>query len=242
MDQAKGQIEQFMGKPENQKPARGQAEVIQFTSRGKADPDCSSCGDTGLVRVETDSATSTFRKCTCATERVLRERLAVIPARFSASTFESFVPQGEVQTSSLALLKRQPESSYYLTGPYGSGKTHLLYAQYRLVAVAGRRCHVRSTRELVLELQRAELHEATSPVLAAAYAAQPYHFFWDDIDKLKMTDFRYEVLFDLVDAIYRNTHSISITSNLGLRLLGSLERLPPAILRRIDDMCTVIEL
>jgi hypothetical protein len=42
-----------------------------------------------------------------------------------------------------------------------------------------------------------------SPVIAAASRREPYHFFWDDIGKLKMTDFKTEVLFDLVDSLYR---------------------------------------
>jgi chromosomal replication initiation ATPase DnaA len=55
---------------------------------------------------------------------------------------------------------QDPGGSWYLTGPYGSGKTHLLYAQYRELVTAGQvRCQVRTTRELVEELRRAEFDE-----------------------------------------------------------------------------------
>jgi len=85
--------------------------------------------------------------------------------------------------------------------PFLNGKTHLLCAQYRELVTAGMvYCHVRTTRELVEELRRAEFDEDfTSPVIAAASRREPYHLFWDDIDKLKLTDFKTEVLFDLVE-------------------------------------------
>ena len=46
------------------------------------------------------------------------------------------------------------------------------------------RCRVRTTRELVEELRRAEFDEDfVSPVIAAASKPATYHLFWDDIDK-----------------------------------------------------------
>ncbi len=70
----------------------------------------------------------------------------------------------------------------------------------------------------------------------------PYHLFWDDIDKLKMTDFKTEVLFDLVDSLYRQKHGLTVTSNYSMRDLVEHERMHPAIVRRLDDMCRVIEI
>ena len=104
-------------------------------------------------------------------------------------------------------------------------------------------CHVRTTRELVKELQRAEFDDGfVSPVLAAASKPDPYHLFWDDIDKLKPTDFKTEVLFDLVDNLYRQKHGLTATSNYSMQDLIDRERLHPAIVRRLDDMCRVIDL
>jgi hypothetical protein len=59
-----------------------------------------------------------------------------------------------------------------MSGPYGSGKTHLFYAQYREIAIAGKTlCHVRTTRELLEELKKMELsNDFVSPVMAAAYS------------------------------------------------------------------------
>jgi len=144
----------------------------------------------------------------------------------------------------VALMKSFPEGSWYLTGCHGSGKTHLFYAQFRELAAAGRiRCHVRSTRELVDELKRMELdNEFVSPAMAAANAPEPYHLFWDDIDKLKLTEFKTEVLFELVDALYRRKHGLTVTANYSLQELVERERMHPAIVRRLDDMCRVIQI
>lgn len=51
-------------------------------------------------------------------------------------------------------MRMDPGGSWYLTGSYGSGKTHLLYGQYRELVLAGKiRFHV--CRDLVEELRRA---------------------------------------------------------------------------------------
>ena len=101
---------------------------------------------------------------------------------------------------------------------------------------------MRTTRELVGELRRAEFDEDfVSPVLAAASKRDPYHLFWDDIDKLKLTDFKTEVLFDLVDNLYRQKHGLTVTGNCSMRDLVEHERMHPAIVGRLDDMCRAIE-
>jgi len=44
-----------------------------------------------------------------------------------------------------------------------------------------------------------------------------------------------------VDTLYRQKHGLTVTSNYSLRDLADRERLHPAIVRRLDDMCTVLE-
>ncbi len=86
----------------------------------------------------------------------------------------------------------------------------------------------------------AELDEGPSPPLGAPGSSRPLHLFWDDADKLKPTEFKYGVLFDLVDRIYRNEHSLTITSNLDIEKLEDV--LTPAMVRRIDDICIDVEI
>jgi hypothetical protein len=45
----------------------------------------------------------------------------------------------------------------------------------------------------------------------------------------------------LVDTLYQRKHGLTVTGNYYLRDLVDRERLHPAIVRRMDDMCTVLE-
>jgi DNA replication protein DnaC len=122
-------------------------------------------------------------------------------------------------------------------------KGRAFYAQYREVVLAGRvRCHVRTTRDLVEELRRAEFDDGfISPVIASVSGPEPYRLFWDDIEKLKLTDFKTEVLFDLVDSLYRQMHGVTVMGNLSMRDLVEKERMHPAIVCRLDHICRIIE-
>jgi DNA replication protein DnaC len=217
-----------------------QAAAIRFMSRVN-EPVCSLCGGTGWQRVENDNS---VRRCACIKARVFAGRLAAVPALFREASFQSYRARDPQQERAAALMKSFPQGSWYLSGHYGTGKTHLLYAQYCDMAVAGKiRCHVRSTKELVEELKKMELeNEFTSPVMTASHSCEPYHLFWDDIGKLKLTEFKTEVLFELVDALYRRRHGLTVTGNFSLQELAEAERMHPAIVRRIDDMCRVIEI
>ena len=222
--------------------AAERVEAIRSTSPA-SEPVCSLCGETGWRRAGRDDSVG-FRRCECVKDRLVAGRLAAIPEMFRGATFESYRARNELQERAAALMRAAPEGSWYMTGHYGTGKTHLFYAQYREMAVAGKtRCHVRTSRELVEELRRIELdHEFVSPVIAAAYSCAPYHLFWDDIDKLKLTDFKTEVLFELVDALYRRKHGLTVTGNYSLQDLVERERMHPAIVRRLDDICRIIRM
>ena len=218
-----------------------QAEATRSTAPS-SESVCPICDDTGWRRPEGEEFIG-LKRCECVREKIRVARLSLIPERFRNRTFESYRPRNPKQERALSLISGDPSGSFYLAGSYGSGKTHLIYAQYRETVISGKvRCHVRTTRELVEELRRAEFDEDfVSPVLAAASQPAPYHLFWDDIDKLKPTDFKTEVLFDLVDTLYRQNHGLTVTSNYSMQDLVARERLHPAIVRRLDDMCRVFE-
>jgi DNA replication protein DnaC len=198
-------------------------EANRFTSPA-SELVCSLCGGTGWRSAENKGSIG-FQRCECVKARFVAGRLDLIPELFRGASFESYHARTLQQERAVALMRSLPEGSWYLTGHYGSGKTHLLYAQYREMAVPGKtRCHARTTRELVEELKRIELHsELVSPVMTAAYASAAYHLFWDDIDKLKPTDFKTEVLFELVDALYRQKHGLTVTANYSLQDLVERE-------------------
>jgi hypothetical protein len=48
--------------------------------------------------------------------------------------------------------------------------------------------------------------------------------------------------FTLRDALYRQKHGLAVTANYSLQDLVERERMHPAIVRRLDDMCQVIQI
>ena len=66
------------------------------------------------------------------------------------------------------------------------------------------------------------------------------HLFWDDADKFKLTEFKAEAIYTLIDNLYRRQVGLTVTSNLSLNDLT--DKVGPAVVRRIDDMCEVLEL
>ena len=185
---------------------------------------------------------SYVKRCDCIRQRLIREKLMEIPERFRACTFESYHPKDFKQERAHSQMKNAPEGSYFLCGPYGSGKTHLLHAQYRTRVLAGIACDLRTTVQLLNEIQRMEFdNDFLSPVFLHIWSGRRYHLFWDDLDKFKMTEFRSQELFDLIDSIYRNNLNVTITSNFTLKELGELEKVHPSFIRRIDEICKVLE-
>jgi len=45
----------------------------------------------------------------------------------------------------------------------------------------------------------------------------------------------------LVDSLYRQKHGLTVTGNHSMGDLIEHERMHPAIVRRLDDMCRVVE-
>lgn len=239
MELAQRNLEPVQANPRDRPRSVAQAAESASTSPGSK---CAVCGGAGWIRVEAGDLTR-YQKCDCSKARMIRARLAGIPERFREATFENYYPRSQNQERALRLMLENPEGSYFLYGPYDCGKTHLLHAQYRHLALAGVPCNVRTAVDLLNEIQRMEFdQDFLSPVFAQVRTRGRYHLFWDDADKFKITDFRAQALHELIDAIYRKCLNLTITSNYSLKELEELEKLPPSVIRRIDGMCKVLEI
>jgi DNA replication protein DnaC len=179
-----------------------------------------------------------MRPCGCREQRIKRQKLAAIPERFRACTFANFVAPSPDLSQRCLQLAQDPTSSVFLFGDYGGGKTHLAVAQHKALIESNTPTLFFSMAELLRELREAELNpDFLSIVRARSRDADRFHLFIDDIDKFKVTDFKLEALFDLLDTIYRRNLGLTVTSNYSLADLVRYEKLAPAIVRRIDDMC-----
>ena len=111
-------------------PAEPAAAISSTALGNEPAPECRHCMDSGWRRVDLPGSAG-MRQCECVAQKARRRALALIPERFRDSSFESFKPRDAKQQRALSQMRQDPGGSWYLTGAYGNGKTHLLYAQYR---------------------------------------------------------------------------------------------------------------
>lgn len=181
-------------------------------------------------------------RCECQRRKIIVSKLVEIPERFREATFANYVPMDAAQEKALALMAGEFTGSYFLHGDYARGKTHLATAQYVKLVQIERPCLFLGMAELISELRRAEMDpDYFCLVRHRIRYAEKFHLFVDDIDKFKVTDFKFEVLFDLFDTIYKRKLGLTVTSNYSLRQLVERELLHPSIVRRLDDTCKAIE-
>jgi DNA replication protein DnaC len=172
----------------------------------------------------------------------VRRRLAEISERFRESSFANYVPIDHQQELALNVVAGEFAKSFFLHGDYARGKTHLATAQYRQLVHIERPCLMFTMAELIAELRKAEMDfNYYSIVRHRVRYEEQFHLFIDDIDKFKPTDFKSEVLFDLIDTIYKRKLGLTITSNCSLKDLAYDGIVHPSIVRRIDDICLAVE-
>lgn len=182
-------------------------------------------------------------QCECRKRAILNNRIQAIPERFRGCRLESYLPKNPCQSQALQRINGNPQGSYAICGAYGSGKTHLATAQYVRLLETDRPTLFFSMAELMAELRTAETRsDYVCIVRDRVRYAEKFHLFIDDIDKFKVTDFKFEVMFDLIDTIYKRNLGLTVTSNYGFRDLVEFEKVHPAIVRRIDDACRLVEL
>lgn len=214
---------------------------------------CRACQGTGWAPVD---GTRAVRRCDCMKQAMKNALLADLFKNwpeYRNADFKSYQARNPHQQAAADLMRSNPNGSYYLHGLYGAGKTHLLVAQYRATCLARIPCQLRTARQLMQELTQAELPRErdretfTSPVLRMVQESDHAHLFIDDIDKAAArTDFRAEVLFDLLDTIKRRQLGVSITGNLPLfdEQQGGLDLRPVLthqVVSRLYKLCKAVK-
>lgn len=184
-------------------------------------------------------------RCECQKQKQIAFKLSSIPKRFSESSFANYIPCDSTQDAALRAISANFTQNFFIHGDYARGKTHLAIAQYRNLVLIEKSCMFMTMAELLAELRRAETdkdgrNDYFCQVRDRVRYAEEFHLFIDDIDKFKITEFKFEMLFDLVDTIYRRGLGLTVTSNFGLRELR--DQIDGSVLRRIDDICQVVEL
>ena len=198
--------------------------------------ECSLCNDTGWI-IEGRAA----RKCQCLEAAYKRIRLAELSAQSGLrgvllhKTFENFIPKTKSQK--VALEKVTSGKNFFLIGPWGTGKTHLLAASVNDAIRRGVDAVFFSVPWL-LKIIREDLF-SNRPIGILERVCEVEYLALDDLGKEKPSETVQEKMFMIFDRREIDGLRTSVTSNYVPETLVN-EKLDGAIIDRIVGMCEVI--
>lgn len=179
-------------------------------------------------------------RCKCHIETMKQKRYEALLKESQIDdlrhmTFESYKPQHPTQKRAYEQISAV-HKGYYLFGPYGVGKTHLMAATVNR-SIGKEIVSVIITVPKLLDTLRRYGDKDTVAIETLAYEAD--YLVLDDIGKHKVTDWTEERLFMLIDERYkkyisRKIHT-SVSSNLPPEQISNT--IDPAIVDRIRGMC-----
>lgn len=201
---------------------------------------CKKCNASGFVEVK-----GGVKPCQCRRDRKIENHLQDLPKHFRGKTFRDYRESGCCRPPSNSVLKvtevlkADIKSGCFLSGPIGSGKTHLLAAKFRMLAERGEfRTLFWREVDLIHGLQKkmyAEEGAGFEQLENMGYC----HLFIDDMGKTPITDDRAYQVFRLVDLFFNNEFQMTISSNFKMSELESRlgGEYGPAIVKRLKTVC-----
>lgn len=170
-------------------------------------------------------------------------RSSNIPKRYRNATFESFNPKDNPRALEIAkkfVINFPEDKGLLLTGPVGTGKTHLacaianallnkLYSVY-FGNVVDIMSFIRGTYNRDSSLTEEEAVNIMTKEVDL--------FIIDDLGKENNTEYTLSILYQLINRVYENEKPIIITTNFSsIELARKLGERGQAIVSRITEMC-----
>ncbi len=137
----------------------------------------------------------------------------------------------------------RPIESYFLYGAIGTGKTYEASALAREANRLGMYVRFYSAAGLFNALRSYDPHDGNDYTLECIKNGDVLVI--DDLGKEKLTEWKYEQLFDVIDHRYNNEKTTIITSNYLLSELAGIygdNISGQAIVSRLAEMCKVVDM
>jgi DNA replication protein DnaC len=224
---------------------------------------CALCEGLGIIRTEKGS-----RPCICQGEAKAKLRLnrALIPGHFQAATLAGFEPAAGTRAA-LMMARRMVEefvpgnkiTGLLLTGPIGTGKTHLAVGMLRaLVEEKGIEGRFVDMRELFDRLRSSyddNARESQAQILGPILGADLVVI--DELGAARPSDWVFETCELLIGGLYNREMPVIVTTNHAMtaerprgadneyaraarpETLG--DRIGARMFSRLQQMCTVVE-
>jgi DNA replication protein DnaC len=223
--------------------------------------ECSNCEDTGsvfgsFVDEFSGQQLECMKPCACLEPKRLKFILNQMPSLYQTADLHEIQPwvhKHKKQEVVLAKVKQEPFKSYLFLGNSGVGKSYIAWAMWKNAAIKGRRAISTTAAELMQEYRELEVADSVEDfrprVLPSDLAQQQFKYtiFIDEIEKMRVSPFSMEKLFQLIKNVVDYQHQLIVTSNMReielKNYFGQLDKAwGAAIMRRLTENVTVVEM
>ena len=173
---------------------------------------CELCDGDGWLVKEVDGARKAY-PCGCQRSRRLAQR---IPEKYRDAALSDFKEMARNAVGDWLEDKKSP--GLFLSGPPGTGKTHLAVAICRALLESGEDVLLRSAAKFFRELREGFNSERSESSIMGEYVNCPW-LLLDDVGAGALSDFERRYLLDLLDQ--RQNHRTIVTTNLSLEEIAA---------------------
>jgi len=175
-----------------------------------------------------------------------------MPDLYKEADLQSIEPwdhKHKKQRAILAEIKSSPFASYLFLGNSGVGKSYISWAIWKYAALSGRRAVATTAAELMKEYRDLEIEdEPKRPKVVPSDLAQNqflYTVYIDEIEKIRVSPFSMEKMFELIKNAVDYGHQLIVTSNMREaeleKTFGKIDKVwGEAMMRRLIEKTTVV--
>lgn len=187
---------------------------------------CEKCNGDGFIRVEVSQGICQAVECDCVLEKRVNSRL---PLRFKKASLLDFAPA--VQERILAWFVR-PGDGLFVTGPTGTGKTHLVAAMVRTLLMIRQEAYFRRCADLYTALRECYRVNSSEESVFGNYVRYRYVVL-DDLGAGGLSDHERRSTLEVFDQRINQRLPTIVTSNWSIDQIE--ERMDDRIADRLNS-------